>query len=73
MIEFIDQRGQLRPTDWPANGQPQTNWQAPSDVEFACLEKSWVKVGTTSDLIQMSAHLFSTETASLLFSTMLTV
>jgi len=49
MIEFIDQRGQLRPTDWPADGQPQTNWQAPSDDVFARSEKSWVKVGTTSD------------------------
>lgn len=49
MIEFIDQRGQVRPTDWPADGQPQTNWQAPDDDVFARSEKSWVKVGTTSD------------------------
>lgn len=49
MIEFIDQRGQLRPTDWVADGQPQTNWK-PEDTDiFARSEKSWVTVGKTSE------------------------
>ena len=49
MIEFVDMRGQLRPADWPADGQPQTNWQAPDDDIFARSEKSWVKVGSVDD------------------------
>ena len=49
MVEFIDMRGQLRPADWPADGQPQTNWQAPDDDIFARSEKSWVVVGKTDD------------------------
>eukprot|EP00562_Extubocellulus_spinifer_P004164 CAMPEP_0178527834 /NCGR_PEP_ID=MMETSP0696-20121128/31482_1 /TAXON_ID=265572 /ORGANISM="Extubocellulus spinifer, Strain CCMP396" /LENGTH=1148 /DNA_ID=CAMNT_0020159451 /DNA_START=79 /DNA_END=3525 /DNA_ORIENTATION=+ len=49
MIEFVDMRGQLRPADWPADGQPQTNWKAPDDDIFARSEKSWVTVGKTSD------------------------
>ena len=49
MIEFIDQRGQTRPTDWVKDGQPQTNWK-PDDTDiFARSEKSWVTVGKTSD------------------------
>ena len=48
MIEFVDMRGQIRPTDWPKDGQPQTNWQAPEDDVFARSEKSWVKVGKVS-------------------------
>lgn len=49
MIEFIDVRDQKRPTDWPKDGEPQTNWQAPDDDIFARSEKSWVKVGGVSD------------------------
>jgi NAD(P)H-dependent nitrite reductase small subunit len=49
MIEFIDMRGQLRPADWPKDGQPQTNWMAPANDIFARSEKYWVKVGTTAD------------------------
>lgn len=49
MVEFIDMRGQLRPADWPADGQLQTNWQAPDDDIFARSEKSWVVVGKTDD------------------------
>lgn len=49
MIEFIDQRGQFRPADWPKDGEPQTNWEAPSDDIFARSEKSWVTVGKVSD------------------------
>ena len=48
-IEFVDMRGQLRPANWPADGQAQTNWQAPEDDVFARSEKTWVKVGKTSD------------------------
>lgn len=48
-IEFIEQRGQVRPTNWPADGQAQTNWK-PEDTDiFARSEKSWVAVGKTSD------------------------
>ena len=49
MIEFIDQRGQVRPTDWVADGQPQTNWKPETIDVFARSEKSWVIVGKTSD------------------------
>jgi len=49
MIEFVDIRGQLRPADWPADGQPQTNWEAPEEDVFARSEKSWVAVGKTTD------------------------
>lgn len=50
MIEFIEQRGQTRPADWPADGQPSTNWRAPDDGDvFARSEKSWVKVGKVED------------------------
>jgi len=49
MIEFIDQRGQQRPADWPKDGEDQTNWQAPPTDIFANSEKSWVKVGKASD------------------------
>jgi nitrite reductase (NADH) large subunit len=49
MIEFIDMRGQLRPTDWPADGQPQTNWKPPTEDVFSRSEKSWINVGKTSD------------------------
>ena len=49
MIEFIEQRGQTRPMDWPKDGQAQTNWR-PDDTDiFARSEKSWVTVGKTSD------------------------
>lgn len=51
MIEFVDIRGQLRPADWPKDGQPQTNWESPSEDVFANSEKSWVKVGKTSDFL----------------------
>lgn len=49
MIEFIEQRGQTRPTDWVADGQPQTNWKPAETDVFARSEKSWVTVGKTSD------------------------
>jgi NAD(P)H-dependent nitrite reductase small subunit len=48
MIEFVDMRGQNRPADWPKDGQPQTNWQAPPNDVFANSEKSWVFVGKSS-------------------------
>lgn len=49
MIEFIDMRGQLRPADWPKDGQAQTLWKAPEDDVFARSEKSWVMVGNAHD------------------------
>ena len=49
MIEFVDMRGQKRPADWPKDGEPQTNWQAPPTDVFANSEKSWVRVGRTTD------------------------
>lgn len=49
MIEFVDMRGQIRPTDWAKDGQPQTNWKAPEEDIFARSEKSWVEVGQVSD------------------------
>jgi nitrite reductase (NADH) large subunit len=49
MIEFIDMRGQVRPADWPKDGQPQTLWQAPSEDIFARSEKSWIRVGKESE------------------------
>jgi NAD(P)H-dependent nitrite reductase small subunit len=52
MIEFIDMRGQNRPADWPKDGQPQTNWNAPPTDIFANSEKSWIEVGKTSDFAQ---------------------
>jgi len=51
MIEFVDMRGQLRPADWPKDGQPQTNWKAPTTDIFANSQKSWVEVGSTSDFL----------------------
>jgi NAD(P)H-dependent nitrite reductase small subunit len=52
MIEFVDMRGQLRPADWAKDGQPQTNWQAPSNDIFSNSEKSWVHVGKTLDFAE---------------------
>jgi len=49
MIEFIDQRGQVRPTDWASDGKPQTNWKPDTIDVFSRSEKSWVNVGKTSD------------------------
>jgi nitrite reductase (NADH) large subunit len=49
MIEFVDIRGQLRPADWPKDGQPQTNWEAPTNDIFANSETSWVQVGKVSN------------------------
>jgi NAD(P)H-dependent nitrite reductase small subunit len=49
LIEFVDMRGQMRPADWPKDGQPQTLWQAPPNDIFANSEKSWVRVGAKSD------------------------
>lgn len=49
MIEFIDMRGQNRPADWPKDGQPQTNWEAPETDVFAKSEKSWIRVGSVKD------------------------
>lgn len=51
MIEFVDIRGQLRPADWPKDGQPQTLWQAPKDDVFANSPKSWIAVGKTTDFL----------------------
>ncbi|KAL3944790.1 MAG: hypothetical protein SGBAC_001113 [Bacillariaceae sp.] len=51
MIEFIDMRGQERPADWPKDGQPQTNWAAPSGDVFVKSEKDWVEVGLVSDFL----------------------
>jgi nitrite reductase (NADH) large subunit len=55
MMEFVDMRGQLRPTDWPADGQAQTNWKAPSDDVFARSQKTWVKVGKVNDFPENAA------------------
>jgi nitrite reductase (NADH) large subunit len=55
MIEFVDMRGQLRPANWPADGQPQTNWEAPNSDIFANSEKKWVTVGKTSDFPKNAA------------------
>ena len=49
MLEFVDMRGQNRPADWPKDGTPQTNWQAPPGDIFSNSEKSWVAVGKASD------------------------
>lgn len=49
VVEFVDVRGQLRPADWPKDGQPQTNWEAPTNDIFAKSEKSWVQVGKVSN------------------------
>ncbi|GAX13836.1 nitrite reductase (NADH) large subunit [Fistulifera solaris] len=49
MIEFVDMRGQKRPTDWPKDGQAQTMWRAPTDDVFAKSEKSWIIVGKVSN------------------------
>jgi len=49
MIEFIDMRGQKRPTDWRKDGEAQTNWKLEDTDVFARSEKSWVNVGKTSD------------------------
>ncbi|KAG7344800.1 assimilatory nitrite reductase NADPH large subunit [Nitzschia inconspicua] len=51
MLEFVDMRGQLRPADWPKDGQAQTNWEAPSSDIFAKSQKSWIEVGSTSDFL----------------------
>jgi len=51
MIEFVDMRGQIRPTDWPKDGQPQTLWKPPTVDIFAKSEKSWVEVGTVDDFL----------------------
>jgi NAD(P)H-dependent nitrite reductase small subunit len=55
MIEFVDMRGQLRPADWPADGQVQTNWQAPGQDIFSNSEKKWIQVGKTSDFPKNAA------------------
>ena len=55
MIEFIDMRGQLRPVDWPADGEAQTNWEAPNEDIFSMSEKKWVVVGKTSDFPKNAA------------------
>lgn len=52
MIEFVDMRGQIRPADWPKDGQPQTNWKAPAAGDiFANSQKSWIEVGSTTDFL----------------------
>ncbi len=42
-------REQARPTNWPADGQPQTNWKLEETNVFARSEKSWVTVGKVTD------------------------
>jgi nitrite reductase (NADH) large subunit len=49
MIELVDMRGQLRPADWPKDGQPQTLWQAPPNDIFEKSEKSWIRIGHESE------------------------
>lgn len=49
MIEFVDMRGQIRPADWPKDGQPQTMWKPPMDNVFSMSQKSWVEVGNVDD------------------------
>lgn len=51
MIEFVDMRGQARPADWPKDGEPQTNWVAPSGHVFSKSEKAWVEVGLVTDFL----------------------
>jgi NAD(P)H-dependent nitrite reductase small subunit len=51
MLEFVDIRGQIRPADWAKDGQPQTNWEAPSNDIFSNSEKSWIDVGQVSDFL----------------------
>lgn len=51
MLEFVDIRGQIRPADWAKDGQPQTNWEAPSNDIFTNSEKSWIDVGPVSDFL----------------------
>lgn len=47
MHELIDMRGQLRPADWPKDGEAQTFWRPPHSDIFANSQKSWVRVGAT--------------------------
>jgi NAD(P)H-dependent nitrite reductase small subunit len=49
MIEFIDMRGQVRPADWPKDGEAQTNWKPPTLDIFAKSQKTWVEVGSTEN------------------------
>eukprot|EP00559_Dactyliosolen_fragilissimus_P005293 CAMPEP_0184862660 /NCGR_PEP_ID=MMETSP0580-20130426/7082_1 /TAXON_ID=1118495 /ORGANISM="Dactyliosolen fragilissimus" /LENGTH=1124 /DNA_ID=CAMNT_0027360613 /DNA_START=342 /DNA_END=3716 /DNA_ORIENTATION=- len=49
LIDFVDIRGQTRPADWPADGQPQTNWKPPTQDIFANSQKTWVNVGNKLD------------------------
>jgi len=49
MMEFINQRGQVRPTNWREDGEFQTNWKNEDTDVFARSQKSWVKVGLISD------------------------
>lgn len=51
MIEFIDMRGQVRPADWPKDGEPQTMWKPPTMDIFSKSQKSWVHVGNTDDFL----------------------
>ena len=55
MIEFVDMRGQYRPTDWPADGTPQTNWKPPIENIFSKSEKKWIVVGKISDFPKNAA------------------
>ena len=51
MIEYVEVRGQKHPAFWSKDGQPQTNWRIPDDVNaiFALSKKSWIDVGSVSD------------------------
>lgn len=49
MIEFQEVRGQRRPVDWPADGEPQTMWRPPANNPFARSEMSWVSFGPAAD------------------------
>jgi nitrite reductase (NADH) large subunit len=51
MIEFVDMRGQIRPADWPKDGEPQTMWKPPTIDIFSKSQKSWVHVGSTEDFL----------------------
>lgn len=55
MIEFVDMRGQVRPADWPADGEAQTNWQSPGQDIFSNSEKNWITVGKISDFPKNAA------------------
>jgi nitrite reductase (NADH) large subunit len=52
-IEFVSERGQKRPADWPSDFVPLSSLQAPAQrataIEPARSERDWVRVGSVSD------------------------